>query len=237
MSRRAGDDLFRKPGDPEPGPLLPIVVGYLFSLATWLRLADAALLLLRPKLLRAYLRTWRAAFVSSPWSDGSFDKLHDARRRNKSLIELTYGETPVVSAVRALKAAGVTKGSRVLDLGCGRGRVLLGARYLGAEAVGVELLEAHVDVTRALLAEVGAEVVLGDAEDPPLDGVTHVYLAWTCFSLETRARVERRLRQAPSGLRVVALNHRFSDDGFRQVTSLSMMCSWGRVPVFVHERV
>lgn len=229
-------DLFRQRPEPEHGPIVPLLVGALFSLATALRVVDALFLLRRPRLLRAYLATWRQAFARTPWLRGSFDQLHDARRRHKSRIELTYGETPVLSAVRALRAAGAGKGSRVLDLGCGRGRVLLGARYLGAEAIGVELLESHVEVTRPLLAAVGAEVRLGDAEEPPLDGVTHVFLAWTCFSAETRARITKRLDDAPAGLVVIALNHPLESEHFRLVDRLTLTCSWGRVPATIHAR-
>lgn len=235
MKEPGGDEMFRRPAEPQHGPLLPILVSYLFSLSTVMRLADVALLLRRPKLLRAYLKTWRTAFVRTPWDDGSFDKLHDARRRHKSLVELTYGETPVVSAVRALRAAGVTQESAVLDLGCGRGRVLLAARYLGARAVGIELLEAHVDATRPILEAVGADVRLGDAERPPLTDITHVYIAWTCFSAETRARIEQRLLAGSPGLKVIALNHPVTSEGFRDLARLSVLCSWGRVPVTVHE--
>lgn len=231
-----GADLFRPKREAEHGPIVPLVVGALFSLATVLRVVDALFLLRRPRLLRAYLRTWRAAFERTPWEDGSFDQLHDARRRHKSRIELTYGETPVVSAVRALRAAGVGPGSRVLDLGCGRGRVLLAARYLGAEAIGVELVASHVALTGPLLAAVGAEVRQGDAEEPPLEGVTHVFAAWTCFSAETRARIERALEGAPAGLRVIALNHPMRSERFALLRRLTLMCSWGRVPTTVHER-
>lgn len=232
-----GADLFRPKRETEHGPLVPLVVGALFSLASVLRVVDALYLLRRPALLRVYLRTWRKAFEHTPWTDGSFDQLHDARRRHKSRIELTYGETPVVSAVQVLRAAGVGPGSRVLDLGCGRGRVLLAARYLGAEAVGVELVESHVALTRPLLAAIGADVRAGDAEEPPLEGVTHVFAAWTCFSAGTRARIERALEKAPAGLRVIALNHPVVSKNFALVRKITLTCSWGRVPTTIHERI
>lgn len=218
------------------GPLLPLVLAGLFSLGAVLRWLDLLRLLPRPRLLFAYLRLWATAFVHSPWSDGSFDKRRDARRFHKSMLELTYGETPVVTAVRALRAAGVDASSRVLDLGCGRGRVLLAARLLGARAEGLDMLESHVDAAREPLAAIGADVRVGLAEESRLEGVTHVYVAWTCFSTETRARVVAHLRTAPPGLRVVVLNHRVDDDAFALVASLTLLCSWGRVPAYVYER-
>jgi SAM-dependent methyltransferase len=230
------DELFRRLPEPEHGPMLPVLVSYLFSLAGLLRLCDFVLLLWRPRLLRASLAALLTSFQKTPWANGSFDKIHDARKRQKSLVELTYGETPTCTAVRVLRRAGVRQGSTLLDLGCGRGRVLLAARYLGADAVGVELLEAHVDAVGEILARVGAEVRLGDAEQTSLAGITHVFLAWTCFSAETRRRIEARLEGLEAGARVVTLNLAMSSPSFAPVLQTKALCSWGRVPVFVCER-
>lgn len=227
---------FRGRGSDDSGPLLPLVLAGLFSLGALLRWVDLLRLLPHPRLLFAYLQLWGKAFVHTPWSDGSFDKRRDARRFHKSMVELTYGETPVVTAVQALRAAGVDASSRVLDLGCGRGRVLLAARLLGAEAEGFDMLAGHVEVARDPLAAIGAGVYLGLAEEATLTGVTHVFVAWTCFSAETRARVVAHLRTAPAGLRVVVLNHCIEDDAFVLRRRLSLLCSWGRVPAFVYER-
>jgi SAM-dependent methyltransferase len=232
----ARNDPFRTLPEPEHGPLLPVLVSYLFSLSGVMRIVDTAVLAWRPRLFRAYLATWGTAFSRTPWADGSFDKIQDARRGRKSVIELTYGETPVASAIRLLRAAGVTRTSRVLDLGCGRGRVLLAARYLGAEARGVDLLESHVRLVREPLSRVGASVTTGDAETHDFGDATHVYLAWTCFSEKTRGRIAERLSELQPGTRVITLNHGIEHEGFTLVARAHPLCSWGRTPAYVYER-
>src|SRR4051812_6977200 len=54
-------------------------------------------------------------------------------------------------------------GMRVLDLGCGRGEVLLACAARGAQVAGIDYSQAAVDISRETLADVpGAEVVQGD---------------------------------------------------------------------------
>jgi hypothetical protein len=84
---------------------------------------------------------------------------------------------------------------------------------------------------------VGAQVTQGDAERASLADVTHVYLAWTCFSAATRERIVERLRDLPAGARVVVLNNEIASGDFAQVARAHPLCSWGRTPAFVYERV
>jgi ubiquinone/menaquinone biosynthesis C-methylase UbiE len=59
-------------------------------------------------------------------------------------------------------------GMRVLDLGCGRGEVLLACARAGADVAGVDYAEAAVAISRNTLADVaGAEVVRGDVTSLP----------------------------------------------------------------------
>ncbi|MGI5149635.1 class I SAM-dependent methyltransferase [Plantactinospora sp. CA-294935] len=76
--------------------------------------------------------------------------------------------------VELVRRAGVRTGQRVLDVGCGRGAVLVpAARAVGVagRVVGIDLAPAMVELTRAEVRAAGlsqVEVELGDAESPPL---------------------------------------------------------------------
>lgn len=70
---------------------------------------------------------------------------------------------------RALRAAGIGAGSRVLDLGCGMGDVALLAAELGAEVVTIERDPAVAAAARERLGAL-AQVVVGDIADARVEG-------------------------------------------------------------------
>lgn len=229
-------ELYKKLPDEEFGLRLSLlVVGAAIGSAV-LRALDFALLATRPRLFGAYARLWARGLWRTPYSVPAFAKVHAARRSGKSASELTYGETPVVTAWRLFRRAGVGPGSFVIDLGAGRGRVLFAARLLGARARGVELLPAHVDAARFELERIGAEMALGDVAEERLVDASCVFVAWTCFSEATRARVAMRLRELREGARVLVLNWPLEQPGFELLWRGRVLCSWGRAPVYLYER-
>jgi SAM-dependent methyltransferase len=226
--------------DEEGGPAVLEVFWvqlYAAMMGALLRALDVVtLLLLRPSLLGAYARVWRGTAAESPYPMHTFEKVQAAKRRGVSVRELVYGETAVFTAVRAFRRAGVTKGSVVVDVGAGRGRALLAARALGAEARGADLLESHVTHAQRALAGTGVTVEHADAVDVPLDDATHVYVTWTCLSEATRAAVRERLRATAPGTRVLTLTLPIEDDAFSVDGSLVGWFTWGLERVWLHTR-
>ena len=80
----------------------------------------------------------------------------------------------------ALDLAGVGDGTRICDLGCGDGQVLLAAARRGAIVSGVEADPDLVDEARANLAGHGieADIRLGDLFDPALELDADVFFAY-----------------------------------------------------------
>ena len=75
-----------------------------------------------------------------------------------------------LSALKARQVAHLrpAPGERVLDLGCGRGEVLLACARAGADVAGIDYAHAAVEISRETLAGVaGAEVVQGDVAALP----------------------------------------------------------------------
>lgn len=157
----------------------------------------------------------------------SFEAVWRARSQGQPLgVEaLTFGDTPVSLAVSLLRAAGVGPGDVVVDPLAGRGRVLLAARLLGAEARGIELDRSHVELAAPILARVGVRLDQGDARTSDLSDATCVYLAWTCLPEAARARVARRI---PAGARVIAMT--FEPPGVIERRDTRWF-PWGRVDV------
>lgn len=236
LSRTPGPGLYRpEPEEPVPVRLAPVLLS-LALLSSFLRLLDVAVLVLRPRLLWAYFGLLRAQWRQTPYAARAFADRHDARTHQKSQTEITYGETPVVTALYLLWRARCGRQSSLLDLGAGRGRVLLAARCLGASCGGIELLQSHVAQVQRTLKHVGANLENGDAVSARLDGATHIFLAWTCFSERTRTQLAANLSTLNDGVRVIALNWGIDVPGFRLVCAGRALCSWGVTPYFVLER-
>jgi SAM-dependent methyltransferase len=110
-------------------------------------------------------------------------------------------------ADRLLDAAGVTAGTTVLDIGCGRGDLCAAAAARGARPTGVDLAEGMVAAARA--AHPGVDFRVGDAEDLPFpDGAFGAALA--AFVVNhlphpERAAAEWRRIVAPGGRVAVAM--------------------------------
>lgn len=202
------------------------------------RTLDMLLLLPRPRLLRAYVGLWWARVLRSPYTwPRSFEAVRKLKTTGQTLRELMYGETPVVTALWLFWRAGVRRGSRLVDVGAGRGRALLAARWLGAEARGLELLAEHVSLTAGMLKRTGAELVQADALTEPLDGVTHVFVNWTAFSPTTKQRLAERFRQCPPGTRIITVTRPIEGDGFKVRSRHLQLFTWGVERVWIQERV
>lgn len=71
---------------------------------------------------------------------------------------------------QAFRVAEVTPGMRILDVGCGRGEILLHCAKLGADAYGIDYARTAVDLSRQLT--VGHRVNLATENQPPDKGKT-----------------------------------------------------------------
>lgn len=192
-------------------------------------------------LWRAYAAIWRAERGVPPHAP-SFEAVRVARCGALSIDALTWGETPFVLALDLLRRAGAGPGSTVLDLGAGRGMVLLASHALGAAARGVELDPRRVRPVKDTLAAVGASLVEGDARTVSLEGVTHVWLSWTCMPKTLRAELVRLLEGLTSGARVVCFTWPLHDEhepargAFALLHTERRRFPWGITEVMLVER-
>lgn len=190
------------------------------------------LVTLPPALRAAYRLGWRGPSPYRP----SFQTALVARERGLSPDALTYGEAFVCVARAILRRHGVGADSVVVDLGCGRGNVLLAARSLAARARGVELLPDHVAVVGAALRATGIELEVGDARDAVVDDATHVWLSWATWDPAVRRVISHRLRSLRPGSVVVAVVWAVEGDAFEVVERTTAAFSWGFADVVVSRR-
>jgi len=232
------------PDEEHGSGLLWVLLG-MMVMSWMLRILDVAILLLgrkakqvsRRALLAAYGRMWRGMSKRSPFEEGDFARVQAARAAGLSQKELVYGETPLWTALRALRRAGVGEHSNLLDIGCGRGRVLLASAMLGAHSRGVDVLKEHVDFAEDALGELdGVVVEVKDALAVDLTGISHVFLTWTCMSQKTRSRVARHLASADVGTKLLCVSHPPPEQGWRVLWHGRPFFTWGKADLYLAER-
>lgn len=126
-----------------------------------------------------------------------------------------------VEVGKALTAAGIVTGDRVLDVGVGSGNTSTEAALTGASVTGIDLSDAWFGAARQQFAEHGVEVdlAIGTVEDLPFDDGTYAAVT-SCFAHIFAPQHDRAAREmgrvlAPGGTLVVATwNDHDIDDGF-----------------------
>ncbi|HYO74328.1 MAG TPA: class I SAM-dependent methyltransferase [Archangium sp.] len=205
-------------------------------IALFTRVTDVLVLCVRPWLLRPYLGVWLAELMYPPYRPRrTFEVTQAVRASGQGFRELIYGETPLLTAVRLFRRAGVGRGSRVVDVGAGRGRVLLAARWLAAEARGVELLMEHVASVVGQLRLAGNTLTVGDATREELGDATHVFANWTALSPKTKARLMDRFRTCHPGTRFIVVTRPIEGPGFVTLSTHRMLFTWGFETVWLQE--
>jgi hypothetical protein len=210
---------------------------YLFVLGALMWCLDVMLLCAKPRLLLPYLRICWFGFHRSPYTVKSFERVLSARRHDLSLAELTYGYTPLATALWLMWQAQVNRSSYLVDVGSGRGRVLIAARFCGARSMGVELDNNHHHFAKRALQGLDVELRHEDAKTTDLRSATHVYLAWTTWSLQTRQQIKTKLMQMPVGAKVISVTWPLVIDGFVARRQSTYLFSWGFSPIWIYERV
>ena len=121
-------------------------------------------------------------------------------------LDAPYQATPAAAIDLMLDLAEVGPGTRLLDLGCGDGRIVIAAAKRGAEAMGIDIDPDRVAKARVAACEASVEAharfEIGDmfaADLADVDVVTLFLLAHVNAWLEGRLRKELKL-----GARVVS---------------------------------
>ena len=120
-----------------------------------------------------------------PADGGAISKAAVAAQRGPTAgqpghLDAPFRPTPAPLVERLLDLAGVGSGDRLIDLGCGDGRILLAAARRGAEACGIDRDAARIAQAQAAAEAAGLadriRLSLGDLFDADLHGFDVVTL-------------------------------------------------------------
>lgn len=181
------------------------------------------------------VRAALAALRRAPEPREGFESVLAGRRAALPPEARVWGETPPSVAWALLRGAGVGPGSSLVDLGAGRGSVLLAARALGASARGCELDPGRARAIAGPLAACGASLEIADARSFELGAPSHVWVSWITWPKPLREELSARLAALPRGTRVLALT--WSPTGpFRKLAEERRLFPWGVVDTILVER-
>lgn len=174
--------------------------------------------------------------MRSPYEVGEFRYALLTRRRGISKDELIYGDTPIFTSIYLLWLAGIKPGCQFIDLGAGRGGVLMAAKYLGMRSNGFDLNPAHVVLSESVLKPLGIHLNYGDARQEKISNGDIVYLAWTTWSKQTRKDIQKNLSNLALSSRVITLTWPLEEEGFMEIRRGVSLFSWGLANYFIFER-
>jgi SAM-dependent methyltransferase len=151
--------------------------------------------------------------------------------------ELAYGETPTVTLTRILELANLPAGSRVVDLGAGRGLTVLACGLLGYQASGIELLPEYVERSRraALRLAVGVDFLQGDMLELSWPAGELYLLNSTAFPKTFRDKLLRRLGGIKRKALIATYDWELPAETFERMVSLRLPVTWGTVLCSVHK--
>lgn len=144
--------------------------------------------------------------------------------------DLIYGETPLGTAHELLRWAGLRKGQRFCEIGCGRGVTgLVAASVFGAQVSGIEVVPELADKARWLARALQVEVNIQNG--PPYPEADLYFMTPTTWSEVNWGRVISELEKAPGGSRALVLSQPIP--GWQLELERSLPFSWGPNRVFL----
>ena len=145
----------------------------------------------------------------------------------------SYGETPLTTFAKLVKAAEFTADDRFVDLGAGRGKLCFWlALWMGCSCTGIEQVPSFVRQSKFLarLFNVPVRFELASIETIDLSSATLVYL----YTMEWD---ETLLLQMKKGARLISIGAPVESDRFQLIRTLQVTYPWGTADAYIQTKL
>jgi hypothetical protein len=174
---------------------------------------------------RAAMQLTAVTAYCSPISAGVALAPDDQQRMGRAHL---YGQTPPWVLFELLADAGAAKTDVFVDIGSGIGDVVLAARLVCGQAIGVEVVGSRVRTAQAMtraLAVTRATYLHQDAATADLSAGTLLYTYWSALEPKDRRPIAEAMAKAPPGARAVTVTHPLEHDAFELLQTREL--DWG----------
>lgn len=153
------------------------------------------------------------------------------------LESYTPGETPQRVLDEIASRTGLTPGTRLLDIGCGRGTALAywAMRYR-VHPVGIEVVPMYFEVAARLFSylKIKADLIPGSLDGVAWPDADVVVFVGTCFSEELISAAVQRLSEYPPTTLIASISIRLPGSQFTCVSESTVRMPWGTSPLTIY---
>jgi hypothetical protein len=126
--------------------------------------------------------------------------------------------------------SGLPPGSKLVDVGCGRGNLVLGAALMGYPSLGLEYIPEFVERSRRVADQLGlvdARFQACDFFETGLPDGDLYFLAATAYGERTRERLLDLLEEIPVSARIITLDWVLETQVFALERQAYLPVGWG----------
>ena len=185
------------------------------------------------ELLPSVYRLWERTLRQSPYRASYEDQLK--KQIDKEELELIYGEILLPTIDKIFHHLELDHRDYLIDLGSGRGRIVLLAAAKGIPSLGLELLPSLVETARYAavhhLPLASFEEI--DILNADLSKATVLWLSGTCLQPETREKIAQKITQLPIGTRLISVSLPLQHKYLPVETIYHGWTTWGRSPFYI----
>ena len=155
-----------------------------------------------------------------------------------------YGETPLTSFARIAKACKISASDRVLDLGCGRGRLCFWlSSFFKCEVTGIERISLFTFFASFVAKIRGRRALKFFKKDIfaiDLSPFSVIYIYGSNFSNEQITLLIEKLQQVCPACRIITVSYSLSlyrPDAFKTLMAVPIAFPWGKTVAYIQQRV